>query len=344
LNFVAKVAMAAPTLRDIAAHANVSASTVSRVLNAYPYVDQATRSHVLQVARDLGYPNLPSSQEPIANRAVLLLMRDYASGEGSENPAGRDFERTVTSSVQAIFAQHGITTRLQHTLMEESEVASYREDPSVAGLILLGGRLKPSFIKALQDAQVPFVIAGGHALPLRTNCVLADVSRATEEAISHLVSRGRRAIGLVNGPEDTATSAERMRGYRLGLADHDLPVIAERITRADFRADAGFSATVQLLDACPDLDAILYPDDLVAMGGMRAIKASGRRVPDDVAVVGFYDYDLAQYTDPPMTSLQVDMQQIGDIAARRLELMIDSKDHQDWMVFVESSLQVRDSS
>jgi DNA-binding LacI/PurR family transcriptional regulator len=334
--------MASTTLRDIATRANVSTATVSRVLNDYPHVDEDTRSSVLQIARELGYS--AGRRSAPTGRSVLLLIRDDLDGDESANPGSRDFERAVSGGVHAVFEQHGIATRTQRTRMELAEAALYAGDPGVAGLILLGGMVRRPFIEALQAAGVPFVLAGAHALPLRVNCVMADVARATEEAIAHLAARGRRTVGLVNGPEATTTSAERLRGYRLALAEHGLPFQPDQVTRADFRADAGHGATLELLRRRPDLDAILYADDLVAMGGMRAIKAGGRRIPDDVAVVGFYDYDLAQYTEPALTSLHLDMHRIGNMAARRLEMMLEAPDGQDWLVLVEASLAVRESS
>lgn len=334
--------MAATTLRDIATRANVSTATVSRVLNDYPHVDEETRSSVLQIARELGY-SAGRRSAPLG-RSVLLLIRDELDGDQGGNPSSRDFERAAAGGVQAVFEQHGIATRTQRTRMDEAEAALYAGDPGVAGLILLGGVVRRPFIEALQAAGAPFVLAGAHALPLRVNCVMADVARATEEAVGHLAARGRRRIGLVNGPEATSTSAERMRGYRLALAEHGLAFEPERVARADFRAEAGHAATLELLARRPDLDAILYPDDLVAMGGLRAIKAGGRRIPDDVAVVGFYDYDLARYTEPALTSLHLDMHRIGNMAARRLEMMLEAPDGQDWLVLVEATLTVRESS
>jgi LacI family transcriptional regulator len=336
--------MIATTLRDIAARANVSTATVSRVLNDYPYVDNATRTQVLQIARELGYPS-GTTRRGVQPRAVLLLIRDEASAGDSDGSLGaRDFERAVSAGVQAVFEQQTIATRLQRTRMAVAEVAGYADDPSVAGLILLGGVVQRPFIEALQSASVPFVVAGAHALPLRVNCVMADVARATEEAIGHLVASGRRTIGLVNGPEETTTSVERMRGYRLALAEHGLEYRPDQVVRAEFRADAGHAATLQLLAQRPELDALLYPDDLVAMGGLSAIKASGRRVPADLAIIGFYDYDLARFTEPPLSSLHIDMQRIGNMAARRLQMMLDAPDGQDWLTLVEATLVLRAST
>lgn len=332
-------------LRDIAHRANVSTSTVSRVLNDYPYVDEETRALVLQIASELGYSAAPPRRSGAATRSVLLLVRDDGADESQAlNPIARDFERTVSVGVQSVFEEQGIAIRLQRTRMEPSEVPLYSDDPLVAGLILLGGVVSRDFIAGLQQAGIPFVVAGAHVLPLRVNCVMADVARGTEEAIAHLVARGRRTIGLVNGPLTTTTSDERFRGYRFALAQHNLEFQPSQVATADFRADSGYAQTARLIEQRPDLDAILYADDLVAMGGMRALKERGRSIPGDVAIIGFYDYDLARFTDPPLTSMHLDMQRIGSMAARRLGMLLDAPDQQDWLLLVETTLVLRDSA
>src|SRR5690606_39328284 len=103
-----------------------------------------------------------------------------------------------------------------------------------------------------------------------------------------------------------------LKALRLSLHLHDLPYVPEQAVFSDFNAEAGHRDTLRLLEQCPDVDAILYGDDNMAMGGLRALKETGRRVPDDVAIVGFHGYEVGQYTDPPLPSAEFDMaMQIG---------------------------------
>ncbi len=197
---------------------------------------------------------------------------------------------------------------------------------------------------ALSSAQVPFVVVGAHVQPLQVNCVVADYVSGMEQAITHMASIGRERIGLVNGPATTSSSADKYRGFRLGLALHDLPYDPQRVIGGDFDAESGYLRTLDLLRRAPELDAIAYAQDTMALGGLRAIKESGRRVPQEVAVTGFYDYEIARFTDPPLTTVHFDIQMMGAIAAHRLCMLLDDPDRQCWMASIPTALVVRASS
>jgi DNA-binding LacI/PurR family transcriptional regulator len=166
----------------------------------------------------------------------------------------------------------------------------------------------------------------------------------TCQAIKHLASTGRQNIGLISGPPTTTSSEEKYNGYRLGLALCELPFDPRQVMAADFDADSGRRQTRALLGQHPDLDAIVYAMDDQALGGLLALKESGRRVPDDVAIVGFYDHDVARFTDPPLSSVRIDWPPIGAVAARRLCMMIDSPDDQTCTIVKPTTLVVRESS
>src|SRR5690606_23734598 len=117
-----------------------------------------------------------------------------------------------------------------------------------------------------------------------------------------------------------------------------------RVVVSDFSAESGYQQTRRLLQQDTSLDAVLYADDVIALGGMRAIRESGYTVPDDLAVVGFGDYELARFVSPALTSVQFDMQMMGVIAARRLCMLFDQPDDYAWLIRVPTKLVVRDSA
>lgn len=333
------------TVRQIAKRSHVSASTVSRVLNHHPHVDEQTRASVIQVASQLGYDIKAAHARPRVFRSILLLVRDENGRSDQDlSPSGREFERSILIALQPIFEQHGIIARLQRTRMEPGEVHTYVNDLGVAGLVLLGGVINHDFVCELQKTQVPFIAVGAHVQPLQVNCVVADYVGGMEQATSHLASVGRRRIGLVNGPNTTSSSVDKYRGFRLGLALHDLSFDARRVVSGDFDAESGYRRTLELLRAVPDLDAIAFAQDTMALGGLRAIKESGRRVPQDIAITGFYDYEIARFTDPPLTTVHFDIQMMGAIAAHRLCMLLDDPDSQYWMAFIPTTLVVRSST
>jgi LacI family transcriptional regulator len=227
--------------------------------------------------------------------------------------------------------------------MEPGEVRTYTNDLGVTGLVLLGGVLNHDFVCELQKAKVPFVVVGAHVLPLQVNCVVADYVSGMEQIVTHLAAIGRKRIGFVNGPATTSSSADKYRGFRLGLALHDLTFDPRRVVGGDFDAESGYKQTLELLRSAPDLDAIAFAQDTMALGGLRAIKESGRRVPQDVAVTGFYDYEIARFTDPPLTTVHFDISEMGVIAAQRLCNLIEDPDTRPLFMVLATQLIVRQS-
>lgn len=322
-----------------------------RVLNNYPYVDDKTRETVLKAADALGYPRTNLRKPASEQRTVLLLVRlgiqsmpingNDSRGVGT-GLAG--IERAISIGARSVFDGIGITTRVEHTLMDSARTLSHVNDPSVVGLILAGGMVDCDFIRVLQDAGIPFVVAGSHVRPLQINCVMADYRDGIEQAVDHLASQGRRQIGLVNGSSITTSSLEKYKGLRLALSEHNLAFKPERVLNADFTMESGHLQTLALLERAPDLDAIIYGDDNIATGGLRALRELGRRAPDDISITGFHNYDIAQYVDPPLTSVEFDMNAIGAVAAQRLHQMIEQPDELPWTVVLPTRLIVRESA
>jgi len=335
----------AVTVRQIAARANVSPSTVSRVLNQYPYVNQATRDCVLLAAQDLGY--ITKAPQPTArqSRTVLVLMREIgASTPVQLSAVPLRMYNDIWQGIEPPFARHGITPHLWGTSMHPQEAHRYVTELGIAGLVFMGGVVNHDFLRELQNVHMPFIIVGAHTNPLPTNCVMPDYLDGMQQSIAHLAEVGRRRIGLVNGPATTTSSDEKYRGFRLGLALHNLPFLDAISIANDFDAESGYVATIDLLQRCAGLDAIVYASDAVALGGLRALKELGRRSPDDIAVTGFYDYEIARFTVPPLTSVHVDWVLAGKIAALRFCTMMEEQDDLTWASVMPVSLVVRASS
>jgi LacI family transcriptional regulator len=333
------------TIKEIAKQAGVSIATVSRVLNNHPSVNEATRYTVLKAAQELNYPVENLRLKGAANRTVLVISRQDDHFAPSTGLSGmREFERNVWGGVHSVLETQGIATRLQQSRLTVQEVEQYINDPGISGLIVLGGIVNPDFVHYLLEREVPFVVAGSDLYPFQVNSVMADVTRGFSQAVTHLIEQGKRHMGFVNGPVATRTSAEKMDGLQLTLNHYGLPFDSRSMVISDFSADEGYRQTLALLDQMPQLDAILYAEDTIAMGGMRALKERGYRIPEDIAIIGFGDYDIARYTDPALTTVHFDMRLMGRIAARRLSMLLDEPDEDVWMARVPATLVIRDSA
>lgn len=334
-----------PTVREIAQRAHVSIATVSRVLNGSPRVSDDARLAVMRAAQELGYSTDNRRSAPQVSRSVLVLTREQTSDDAlPHQQAAGEFERRVWVGVHSALEQQGIAARLQKSSVSIEEAKQHARDIGVSGLVLLGGVRDAAFVKELQSLSIPFVIAGAHLRPIEVNCVMADVGQGIQQVMQHLIERGRRAIGFINGPNTTTTSAEKYEAYRLSLCTHDLPFDPQRLTTSEFSAESGYQRTDQLLEQCPDLDAIVFADDVIAFGGLRAIRERGLRIPDDIAVSGFGDYELAGFASPSLTSVQFDMTMMGVITARRLCMLFDDPDDYPWLIRVPTSLVIREST
>lgn len=334
-----------PTVREIAQRAHVSIATVSRVLNSSPRVSEDARLAVMRAAQELGYPTNKLHSAPQVSRSVLVLTREQTTHDTlPHQQAAGEFERRVWVGVHSALEQQGIAARLQRSSVSIQEAKQHARDIGVSGLVLLGGVRDETFVTELQSLGIPFVIAGAHLRPLEVNCVMADVRQGIQQVMQHLIDRGRQRIGFVNGPTTTTTSAEKHEAYRLMLCTNDLPFDPRRLTESEFTAESGYQQTRQLLEQCSDLDALVFADDVIAFGGLRAIRECGLRIPEDIAVTGFGDYELAGFTSPPLTSVQFDMYMMGVIAARRLCMLFDAPDDYPWLIRVPTALIIRESA
>jgi DNA-binding LacI/PurR family transcriptional regulator len=331
-------------IRAIAERSNVSIATVSRVLNNHNNVSEETRLLVLQAAQSLGYPLPDTRRGQMVFRTVLVLMIQTSEPAGRGRSVDATFETLVWSGIEPVLSAKRVGTKLQQSAMTPADADRLASEAGVAGLIILGGIVAHEFLERLEWLGLPFVIVGSHANPLRTNYVMADVAGGIRQAVDHLAGLGRRHIALVNGPPTTGTSPAKLDGYRLALATHDLPFTAAAVTSGEFTPDAGYEQTIRLVESYPTLDAVVYGDDRMAVGGLKALRETGRRVPQDVAVTGFGHLDIARYVTPTLTTVEFNLQAMGKKAARRLYDLLEDPDDHTWGIIEPTSLIVAEST
>ena len=167
-----------------------------------------------------------------------------------------------------------------------------------------------------------------------------DQTAGVRSAIRHLVRSGRRRIATIAGPQDMVAGLDRLDGDRRALADTDRRSI---VAVGDFTRESGATAMRQLLDDDPDLDAVLVASDLMAHGALRALREAGRRVPDDVAVVGFDDIEFAPFTDPLLSTVRQPITELGRTIARQLVRRLRGDDVEP-AVILPTELVVRESA
>ncbi|MGW2399534.1 LacI family DNA-binding transcriptional regulator [Kitasatospora sp. NPDC001664] len=308
-----------PTLESVAERAGVSRATASRVINGGTGVREPLREKVQKAVEELGYvPNLAAR--------TLVTRRNQAVAVVVAEPESRLFS-------DPFFAQHlrGISREL--SAADNQMVLLFIEDQQDyqrVGRYLAGGHVDGALLFSLHQSDplpemarrvgLPTVIGGRPGWPGAESdrelvYVDSDNRGGARTAVQHLRSLGRTRIATITGPLDQTSSMDRLDGYRDLLPDGDPALIAV----GDFTPEGGRRAMAELLERRPDLDAVFAASDQMASGALHVLRTHGRTVPDDVAVVGFDDVEsIAAWTEPPLTTIRQDIEEMGRLMARLL--------------------------
>ncbi|MFF9132797.1 LacI family DNA-binding transcriptional regulator [Streptomyces sp. NPDC014806] len=311
-----------PTLEAVAARAGVSRATVSRVVNGGDGVRPHLVERVRRAVDELGYVPNQAARSLVTRRhdAVAVVIaepetRVFADPFFALQLRGISRELTAHDNQLVLLLTEG---RDDHT-----RVARYLAGGHVDGALVFSLHLDDPLPALIHDAGVPTVFGGRPGWgdgDRGAAYVDSDNRGGAREAVRHLLALGRRRIAHITGPLDQTSAADRLDGYRDALDGADDRLVAE----GDFTAAGGERAMRALLRRCPDLDAVFAGNDLTAAGALRVLREHGRRVPDDVAVIGFDDMvTVAEQTDPPLTTVRQDIEEMGRLMARLLLRRLD---------------------
>lgn len=311
----------AVTLEEVARVAGVSRATVSRVVNRVPTVDSELRETVQQAIDATGYrPNL-AARSLVTRRAgsVALVLPDQA------RIFSDPFFGRVVEGVMGVVQPLGVhlVLTLAGSSTHEHLVADLRQG-RLDGAILIHTDSGDPLPSVLASLRLPVVLSGRPVGPVRISHVDVDQAAGTRLAAEHLVGLGRRRAATISGPLNTPAAIDRLEGFRAAMAD--LGVADVPYSEGDFSSESGARAAQRLLAEHPDIDALFIASDLMAHGALPELRRAGRRVPEDVAVVGFDDSRSALVCDPPLTTVR---QPVEDMAAEMVRLLLDHVDRPD---------------
>ncbi|WP_431727873.1 LacI family DNA-binding transcriptional regulator [Verrucosispora sp. TAA-831] len=329
-----------PTLEAVARRAGVSRATVSRVVNGSTTVAEPIQEAVRQAVAELGYvPNL-AARTLVTQRtdSIALVMPEEATRVFSDDQVFPGIIRGAAQELEA--ADKQLVLMLAGSPAGHERVERYTTGRHVDGVLfasLHGADPLPAKLAAL---GIPVVCSGrpldGADIPYVDVDQVAGVTRA----VRHLIDGGRRRIATIAGPQDMVAGIERLTGYRETVAAAGLP---EMVAVGDFTRESGAAAMRELLAAHPDLDAVFAASDLMAHAAMRTLRETGRRVPDDVAVIGFDDIETAAYTDPPLTTVRQPIVELGRQGTRLLLRLAAGEDVEPALI-LPTELIVRESA
>jgi DNA-binding LacI/PurR family transcriptional regulator len=277
-----------PTLEDVAAYAGVSRSTASRALNDDAYVSRRSREVVLAAAAALGYsPNQAARSLVTKRTGAVALVLSEPEARVLDDPYFPTVMHGAYRELTAAGAQ--MLVMFVDTREDVPRTIRFLEGGHVDGALVLAPHKGDPLPTALRLLRLPVVFGGRPGTISRgVHIVDFDNQGGARMAVEHLLSNGRRKIVTVSGPLDHPAARDRMTGWRDSLIAAGLD--PEGLFEAgDFLMDSGERAMHALLERAPDLDAVFAASDPMAAGAMRALGIAGRRIPDDVAVVGFDD-------------------------------------------------------
>jgi DNA-binding LacI/PurR family transcriptional regulator len=322
-----------PTLVDVARAAGVSRATASRVINRQPRVAPDVRERVLQVVAELDYHPDTSARALASGRVDVL---DLVVVEADANSFGVNpfYGRVMTGVLSALAG-----TEAQMRVHLAPEHAAGRVLDEVAESASLGALLVnvPAPLAQEFHRRCPWVISLGRSAE-SVPYTEPENGTGARLAVEHLVMTGRRVVAAIDGRRTNPSAVDRHVGYLDSVRAAGLrPAWAA----GDFSRQGGYAATMELLEVHPDLDGIFAACDLSATGALQALGQAGRRVPDDVAVVGFDGSVLAACANPPLTTVAQPVEEMVEHAARQL---LERQVSERWHRVVPVSLSVRASS
>ncbi|MBQ0986853.1 LacI family DNA-binding transcriptional regulator [Streptomyces sp. F63] len=332
-----------PTLEEVAARAGVGRGTVSRVINGSLRVSDQTKAAVEQAVAELGYvPNRAARALAGHRTDAIALVVPEAETKLFAEPYFSDIVRGVGAELAETEMQLLLT--LIRTTKERQRFAQYLRAQRVDGVLVVSVHEHDPLPDLLEDLGLPAVLSGRRSDLESVSYVDSDNVGGARSAVAHLLAGGRRRIATITGALDMYVAQCRLDGYRQALRAAGMGSDGHLVAESDFTESGGRRAMAELLAREPRLDAVFAASDVMAAGALGALRAAGRRVPEDVALVGFDDSAIARHTDPPLTTVRQPIEEMGRAMARVLVEEIGSRTTAKRHVVLGTRLVRRDSA
>jgi DNA-binding LacI/PurR family transcriptional regulator len=302
------------TIKDVAERAGVGIATVSRTLHGSSQVSPETAARVLKVVEELGYRPNTTAQSLVSGRSHMLglVVSDIT------NP----FFPELVKGFEDVALQNGYDVLVSSTNYEPARTALCVRrmiERKIDGVAIMTSEVDPSLTDTLARRKVPLVFLDVGTVGKGVSNVKVDYGEGIAQAVAHLSSLGHHRIAFISGPSLLASARERRDMFIARLQD---PCSGPRrevlIEEGNHRVDGGLEAMQRLLERDPRPTAVIASNDLTAIGAMRAIRQEGLRVPEDISVVGFDDIQMAEFTEPPLTTVRLLRTEVARLACDAL--------------------------
>lgn len=328
-----------PTIRDVARQAGVSTATVSRVLAGLGGASGATEERIRCAVSDLGYRANRMARDLRAARSRLIgvVIPDI------ENP----FFTGIVAGIEEVLYPENYTLFLANSdgnlEREWSEIQMLRSE-RVSGILLIPCESKAPHYGDLANSEIPVVTIDRELNGVEFDSVTSANEKGAYEATTHLIQRGFRNIGLINGPRQYGVAVARGAGFQRALKAAGIELNPRWIRTGDFREEGGYVAMRELFASKPYPRALLLGNFLMALGALRAIREMNLRVPDDLALIAFDEMPWAAAMNPPLSTVAQPVRELGRSAARLLMERFKSPERKVRRIVLDTELIPRGSS
>ncbi|MFD3513096.1 LacI family DNA-binding transcriptional regulator [Streptomyces sp. NPDC058657] len=342
----------APTLEDVAREAGVSRATVSRVVNGVRNVDPTIQAAVRGAIERTGYAPNRAARSLVTRRTETIAL--VVSGAGNDSEGEQDlfaariladpFFGRVVSGVVGFLRPRSMHPVLMFAESDATrrDVIAYLGQGRADGALIFSTHADDPLPELLAAGRLPCVLFGRPARPAEVSYVDVAHREGGRLAAEQLVARGCRRVATVTGPLDLPMAQERLNGFRETMAHYGHPYV--RTAEGGFTAHSGAEAMTRLLAQDAEIDGVFAANDLMAQGVCRTLDEVGRRVPDDVAVIGFDDSSPALSCRPPLTTVRQPVEEMAATMARLLQEQIEGGPAQPLSVVFDAHLVVRESA
>lgn len=333
------------TSKDVADLAGVSRTTVSFVLNKTSgmRIGAATRQRVLRAAQRLNYHPDATARRMAGGRTFIL---GFVLRQSPEQAFNDHFLPQVLTGLSCTASEHGYHI-LFETIPPGDHSGAYARlvrERHVDGIVLSGPRSDDRELRAIDAEGAPIVLMGKLSNS-RIPSVDVDNVKSAVMATEHLIGLGHRRIGIItNAPVAYTASADRLKGYRLALKQAGIPYDISLVGYGNFTPQSGLVAMKRLLSSEPHPSAIFVASDTVALGALQELDRQGLHVPGDISLIGCDDIPLAEFIDPPLTTIRLPASALGRAAANLLISLIDGEKNVEREVLLDTELIVRSST
>lgn len=335
------------TIHDVARKAEVSASTVSRVFNNKKNISEDTKKRVLSIAAELGYqPRSYKKQEDNTKNNIGIIFN-----KRHNNFTLGPFYGQIMSGIEESLIENDYKLFFK-TISGKAEddrsiINDIIQDKSLAGLILTGHVIDKEIILEFKEKNIPLVLVDNDLWDENIDCVVNDNIAGARKMVTHFIELGHRKIAFLGGPLSHTSLEERFIGYQQALKQAGIKEDNNLIHYCEptFNIEDGYNKILKIFESINEKPtAIFTANDMLALGAMKALKDLNYRIPEDISIAGFDDIQMAAHTSPPLTTVKIYKNEMGVLAGKRLDELINNKNPKAIKLIVSVDVVIRETT